>query len=193
LSIAPGIGQHQILFAFDLPYDRKLDFDLSAPVPVEAAIVMVPPAGVRLKSEQLVDAGERNVQGMAFQMYQAVNSLSAGQKVHLTLSGKAGEDVASTGENPLALLLTGLGIFGAVVAGGGYWLYRQRKQLQLEAAGAGELEPAPLEDSDSILETILTLDDQFAAGSLPEAVYFERRAELKERLAEALAREENGE
>jgi hypothetical protein len=191
MSIAPGQGQHQLLFAFDLPYDRKLDFNLSSPVAVDAAIVMLPPTGgVRLKSEQLVDSGERTVQGMAFQMYQAASTLGAGEAIRLSLSGNAGESAGSQ-EDTLTMLLLGVGIFGVVLAGAGVWLYRQRAALTPVAEGVEGVEIAMDETSESILETILTLDDQHASGSLPDAVYFERRAELKARLAEAVAREEN--
>jgi mono/diheme cytochrome c family protein len=192
MTIAPGIGQHQLLFAFEMPYSRKLDFDLRSPVPVDAAIVMVPPAGVRLKSDKLVDSGERSVQGMSFQMYQASTTLAAGEAIPVSLSGSAGETTSASTEDAMTLLLVGVGFFGAVLAGAGYWLYRQRQTLTPVAAGAGDADVELEESSEAILETIVTLDDQHAAGSLPDTVYFERRAELKARLAEALAREENG-
>ncbi len=48
------------------------------------------------------------------------------------------------------------------------------------------------DSSDSILDAILALDDLHAKGDLPDAAYQERRAELKQRLAEILEREKDG-
>ena len=184
MGIAPGEGQHQVLYAYTLPYDRKLDLEIPVPLPVDAAIVMVPPGGVRLKSDQLQDAGQRDVQGMAYQMYQADSSLAAGEPLKFTLSGKVGVDGAAAEDNSLNFLLIGLGIFGAALIGAGYWLYRQRAgQLSPVYESGGESPVDEEETSESLLDAIVALDDLHATGGLPEAAYQERRAELKARLA----------
>jgi hypothetical protein len=89
LSVIPGIGQHQVLFAYDLPYNRKKNLEIKVPLPVEAVIVMVPPGGVMVKSAQLADAGQRDVQGLSYQLYQGLTSLERGDTLALTLSGEA--------------------------------------------------------------------------------------------------------
>lgn len=194
-SIAPGEGQHQVLFAYSLPYDRKLDLEILPPAPVESAIVMVPPGGVRLKSDLLMDAGRRDVQGMSFQMYQATTSLAAGQPLKLSLSGRAGSDDAAA-QNAYLPLIAGGAVFGLALLGAGLWLYRQRSALQLveetagvDVDGAGVTEAS--ESSESLLDAIVALDDLHASGKLADPVYQERRDGLKERLAQALRREEN--
>lgn len=190
MSIAPGIGQHQILYAYEMPYDRSLKLNLTVPLPVDAAIVMVPPTGVRLKSNQLADAGQRNVQGMAFQMYQANAALKAGDTLELNLSGRTGSGASEIGENSMLYVLIGGGVFGVALAAAGFWLYRRRQSDVAE----DEDEDLPgdvieAETSESLLEAIVALDDQHAAGSLPEEAYQERRADLKAQLAEAVLRE----
>ncbi len=88
MSIVPGAGQHEVLYAYDLPYDRKLNLATKVSLPVDAMVVMVPAGGITLTSEQLVDAGLRDVQGMSFQMYQGTGGLERGDLLELSLSGK---------------------------------------------------------------------------------------------------------
>ena len=44
-----------------------------------------------------------------------------------------------------------------------------------------------------LLDAILTLDDQYKAGELPEEAYIKRRGELKARIKELLGNSEAGE
>ncbi len=170
--VEPGAGQHQILFAYDLPYSNKLSFSMQPPMPVDAAIVMVPP-GVKLNSSQLTDSGQQDVQGTSFHMYQSAKSLQVGDTLALSISGNPGAGEAS-GTNPLNYILIGAGAFGLVLIGAGLWLYRQRSHAQPALIGEGadvellEIEEEPEESSEAILEAIVALDDLHAAGSLPE-------------------------
>jgi len=189
-SVPPGMGQHQVLFAYQLPYDRKLDLDLRSPVPVDAAVVMLPQDGVKLKSDQLVDAGSRDVQGTTFRMYNAVGAVQPGASIRLELTGNpsggtAGEDVG------LTPLFIGGAVFVLALGGVAYWFIRQRRAWQpvYEAVGEDGEAAAETETSDSLLEAIVALDDLYQAGKLPENAYQKRRAELKARLAEVLEEE----
>jgi hypothetical protein len=192
MSIMPGQGQHQILFAYELPYDRKLDLSLKTPLPLDAAIVMIPQEGVRLSSSQLTDAGVRNVQGMSFQMYQATSALAAGDGVSVNLSGRATVSGSVDQEDQLLPVLIAGGIFLLVLAGAAYWFLRQRSSLQPALAGGpeSELEEEAL-SSDELLDAIVALDDQFQSGQLPEAAYQERRTALKARLVVAMEQEKH--
>ncbi|MRR32619.1 hypothetical protein EG834_20335, partial [bacterium] len=62
-AILPGQGS-QILFAYDLPYSRKADIAVPLPIPVDAAVIMVPEGSVKLTSDQLQSTGTRQVQGV---------------------------------------------------------------------------------------------------------------------------------
>ena len=197
-AVQPGpMGVNQILFAYELPYDNALDYSMTLPLDVSAATVMIPTVGVDLESDQLVDQGSQTAEGMSFRSFQASRSFAAGETLELSLKGSPGMPGAVPQEDNMTPLLVGLGAFGAVLAGAGYWMYRQRAQQALVSEGVDDdgtelpLEDAPVEDSESILDAIVALDDRHAAGELPEVAYQERRAELKARLAEALAREKD--
>lgn len=195
LGIDPGSGQHQILFAYDMAYANKLELAVKPPLNADAAIVMVPPTGVKLKSEQLTESGERSdVQGMSFLMYQSKGAIAAGQPINLSLSGTPGDASSTSGLGVNTYLLVGLGAFGLVLIGTGLWFYRQRKVTEDEESDAvvDETGQEPEETSDALLDAIMALDDLHANGKLPEAAYQERRADLKARLANVLEREKEG-
>ena len=189
-SVSPGMGQHQVLFAYELPYDRKLDLALVAPVPVDAAVIMLPQGGVNLKSDQLIDAGERDVQGATYRMYNATGAVQPDQPLKLQLTGKAVAGASEEGDPVIAVAIGGV-IFALVLGGGVYWFIRQRKNAQFAGVSADESGQAAgeQESSDSLLEAIVALDDLHQSGKLPEQAYHERRAELKNRLAEVLKQE----
>ncbi len=69
LSVRPGTGDYQIIFAYNLPYNRKLELSLPMSLPVDSAVVMLPEVGVKVKSAQLQAGGEKDVQGTTYLMY----------------------------------------------------------------------------------------------------------------------------
>jgi hypothetical protein len=197
LSIPPGSSAHQVLFAYNLPYTNKASLAVESPLPVNAAIVMVPP-GVTMTSSQLSDAGQQDVQGTSFHMYQSKTSLKAGEALNLALSGKPSDGATAASQPPVNYLLIGLGAFGVALVGVGVWMYftqTRRAAVPVEgleyAPEPGEDAAAPEESSEALLDDIVALDDLHAGGNLPDAAYRERRAALKARLADALAREKN--
>jgi hypothetical protein len=205
--VPPGTAQHQVLFAYELPYERSLDLSLPLPLPVNEAVVMVPQVGVKAQGGRLQDAGPRDVQGMAFQVYSA-GSLPADQPLQVSLSGRPsggagtqGAGFVQPGTTPE--LIIGLGVFGAVLVFVGLWLFQRRvdnrrsdrgdlkgsQADEQDSAGedglqAGDDPSLAGEDVESLIDTIIALDDRYRAGELPEAAYRERRAALKARLRE---------
>jgi hypothetical protein len=181
-------GTSQILLAFTLPYDRKLDF-------VQPVDLKVNSMGVMFQ-----DAGARQIQGGTYQTYTG-GALNAGSQIALTLSGalKLGDASATPKSNSKLSLVIGLGAFGVVLILAGVWLSRRgragsEEQPELEAAEADESQPAatiqpgdesqpaPEDDADALMDDIIALDDGYQAGELPEEAYRQRRAELKEKL-----------
>ncbi len=175
-SIPPGEGT-QILFAYDLPYARKLDIAVPVPMPVDAAIFMLPTGSVKLASDQLQSTGARDVQGITLDMYSGSN-LAAGSVLDVTLSGKV-SNTPTVEKGDTTSLLIGGGVLGAVLIGAGYWLWRSNKKDEDEDEIEGMANP---ETAEEIMDAIITLDDRYKAGDLPEDAYQARRAELKAKL-----------
>jgi hypothetical protein len=186
-AILPGAEkQYGFIATYTLPYSRNLKIEQLFSLPVSSLTVFIP-QGMRLRSEQLVEAGKQDIQGKSYQLYQA-NKIASGSTVSLTLSGKSGE---STGFafNRQTLVLIGIGVVGVLLLGLGIYLYlRDRARFRKEnEASNEEIEKDALgEDRDSIMDAMIALDDQFKAGEIPREAYDTRRLELKERLKQAL-------
>ena len=183
-ALLPGADkQYGFIASYSTPYTKSLKFEQPFSMPVSSLTVFVP-QGVRLRGEQLTDAGPQTVDSQTYEMYQA-NNLASGSSLSLTLSGKPG---ASTGFqlDRQTLVLIGIGVAGALLIGLGLALYlRDRKRLikETENEGGQIVEGDALgADQNNIIDAMIALDDQFKAGELPKEAYEKRRMELKERL-----------
>jgi mono/diheme cytochrome c family protein len=193
--VRPGQGQYQVMYAFDLPYDRKLDISQTFKMPLDAMIFMTPADGIRLRSNLLQDAGQGDVQGQAFQMYTG-GSLEPGQALDITISGSpTGTAVipflsaVSSGDS----LVIGLAALGLVLVVAGVYMYR-RSAKQITDADLAEAESESIEDisleedevelddPEAIMDEIILLDDLYTSGEIPEDTYLSRRTRLKNRL-----------
>lgn len=177
--VQPAPEQHQVLFSYNLPYDRGLSLEVPVPINVSAAVVMLPPGGIKLQSDQLMAGGSRDVQGMTFQLFTGSN-FTAGSTLKIDLSGKA-NPTSPTTNSSLPGLLIGAGTFGLVLVGAGFWVLRKRKTPAMAEVEEGG--DAPIQESEEdLVDAILALDDLHQAGKLPDDAYKVRRAELKEQL-----------
>jgi cbb3-type cytochrome c oxidase subunit III len=189
-TVNPGSGQYQVIFAFQMPYDRKLNFVQPMFLPTSAVVVMVPDNGIKVDSSMLTDGGTRDYQNSTYRMYNG-ESLIAGSSLEFTLTGKPKQATKSPLANlNMQYLAIGLAAFGVALVLGGLWLYRSnQRKAALQAVSAGVDLAAPSsgqdaspEDEEMLMDAIIALDDQYHAGNLPKEAYLERRAILKEKL-----------
>jgi hypothetical protein len=186
-AMLPGAEkQFAFIATYTMPYSRSLNFEQLFSLPVSSLTVFIP-KGVRLRSEQLVDAGAQDIQGQSYQMYQA-SKIASGSSLSLSLSGKPG---ASTGFMPgrQTIVLIGIGLVGVLLVGLGIYLFlRDRARFKQEntASEEGVEKDALGEDRVSIMDAMIALDDQYKAGEIPKEAYETRRFELKERLKQAI-------
>jgi mono/diheme cytochrome c family protein len=188
-SILPGASSYQMLFAFDLPYAKKLEIKQPFNVPINSVIIMVP-AGIKVGSDTLVDGGTRDVQGQSYSLFSTEN-LAKGDSLTFTVSGTPKTSTSTTaGSNnsTQTSLVIGLGVFGLVlILAGGFFFFRSRTHQRTTEEDPEEIKDDPLgNDADSLMDAIASLDDQFKAGGLGEEAYLERRKELKDRLKAVL-------
>ncbi len=177
-SIAPGAGS-QILFAYDLPFKRRMDVSIPIPLAVDAAIVMLPQGSMTIQSDQLQPMGQRQIQGVSLDLYSAT-ALQPGSTLKMTLSGRMGNGV-NIQSGQTGSLIAGALALAAVLGGGLFWYLRQRKPLAARVA-VEAAEPAEMESREALIDAIIALDELHKAGNLDDAVYQQRRAELKDRL-----------
>lgn len=186
-SVPPGTGSYEVLFAYEMPYDRKLDLEQSIAMPVDAVVILVPEGEIKIKSDMLQDSGIRDVQGTQYHTYSGA-SLAAGQNLSLTLTGRPASASPGLVAGSNTTLLIGLSVFGVALIVAGVWLYRRTRTVgaEVEEGPLDEASPAVLESPENLMDAIIALDDLYQAGQLPEDAYQKRRAELKQHLKEII-------
>jgi cytochrome c553 len=186
VNVYPDENQYQTLFSFQFPYDKKIDLELPIGMDTNAITVMLPDNGIRVMSDQLAAMGTQAIEGMSFNMYDG-GSLRAGETLSLEISGRPkleGGNIISNLEGNNTSLVIGLAGFGIALIAAGVYLWRRNRTAQEDWLD-DELDEEPIEEtSEDIMDAIITLDDQYKNGELPEGAYRQRRAELKERLRE---------
>jgi LPXTG-motif cell wall-anchored protein len=186
VSVQPGAGNYQLLFSYEMPYQRKLELARPLTMNTQAVVVLVPEGSVNVKGEGLQDGGTRDVQGVQYHLYNG-SSMQPGSVVRLTITGSPTGDssLPVTGQN--TNLIIGLGVLGLVLLMAGGWMYLRNRSIQTTGEPVLQEASIPDESSENLMDAILALDDLYKDGKLPEAAYLERRAELKQRLKEKMA------
>lgn len=184
MGIPPGTGQYQVLYAYDLAYERPYEYEKAHDIPVNSVVVLLPEAvGLRVRSDHLQDAGPRDVQGEAFLVYSG-DRLDPSVPLQFSLTGRLrGATAAAVDVTPDSGLMIGLGVFGLTLVVAGVWVYRVAVNRR---SAPSSIEQAEVQDPESLLDSIIALDDLYRAGELPEEAYRERRSELKVRLRDSL-------
>jgi hypothetical protein len=177
-AIQPGPASHQVLFAYEFPYNGSLDLSIPLPMPVNTVSLMVPFEGIKVKSDQLADGGLKDSQGMSFHLYTAAN-LAPSSPLEFSVTGKVKTTGAQSGIQVNGILF-GAGLFVLALTGVGYFFYRKMRPVEKEESRTES------KNKDEIMDAIIALDDLHKSGKLSSDAYQQRRNELKSRLKEIL-------
>jgi mono/diheme cytochrome c family protein len=188
-AVYPRPEPYQILYSFDLPYEKeKVDFDIQIAMNTTAMIVMAPENGVKIKSDQLTDAGMRDIEGISYNIYNG-SSLQADDLLSMSVSGRpkatTTTDETEVGDNATGLVI-GLVAFGVMLIAAGVYLWQRNRTEEADwGEDRGDLDSGlALESPEDLMDAIIALDELYKDGEIPEDAYQKRRAELKERLRE---------
>jgi mono/diheme cytochrome c family protein len=185
VPIRPGQGAYQLLFSYQMPFDRKLDLVSNVTMDTEAVVILVPEQSINVKGNGIEDAGQRDVQGTPYHMYNG-GALKAGNQLSLTITGHP------IGTNPTLSfvanqnLVIGLGALGLALVLAGVWMYTRNRMDRNQSSSEVHSSPVVEENAETVMDAILALDDLFQEGELPEEAYLERRGELKSRLKDLM-------
>jgi mono/diheme cytochrome c family protein len=197
ISVRPGSGVYEMMYAYEMPYDRELDLEHQMLMPVGAVVVLVPEDGIKISGANLQDSGTRDVEGIRYHLYNG-GDLKAGDDLSLTINGRpstAGSPSLSTTDSTNTSLIIGLAMFGVALVVAGVWLFQRSRKPQPEYVH-GDISDASAvtqdvieDDPDTLMDAIIALDDLYQAGQLPEDAYLKRRAVLKECLQVVLGKD----
>lgn len=175
VAIQPGKSTHQVLFAYDLPYEKKATIKVPITINTSSVSVMIPVGGVTLKSGQLVDGGVRSSQQMSFQVYNG-SDFGANSNLTLILTGSP-KSTANPQKLTINPTLFGSGVLILVITGILYYYFWRKDKSAMQISGSDDSR-----DKEAVMDAILSLDEQYKSGKLNEQAYQQRRSELKEQL-----------
>lgn len=194
--VFPGDGEHQVVFAYNLPYDGSLEFTRPTNLKTNAVVILVPEDGILIRGSGITDGGTRDVEGMPYHIYNG-SSLLPGEDFNVQISRNDPLSAVGISVGDNSNLIIGIGVFGLVLIGAAVWFFmRTRTSSGTEtgsSAPVAEVRMDGINDRDTAMDAILTLDDLYKAGKLQEEAYLERRAELKARLKEIIDLEDDAE
>jgi len=164
----------QFLFAYELPYQKKLELTIDLPIPVEAAVFMLPSNSVKLNSDQLTFDGSRTVQGMDIQTYSST-SLSQLSELPISLTGKIKLTTKNEDNSTISIIIGSVVLFLAITI----MIIWTRKRLKVQKTGTEEDSD---DDLNALLDAVIALDDANKNGEIPGSAYQSRRVELIEKI-----------
>jgi len=180
--ILPGLGHHQILFSYELPYENEELMTLQMPLPTTSLTIAIPAQGVELRSDDLIDSGTRIVQGINMHLYKA-SDLDVGQQINMFISGWP-PNARPPGGIALSNLIVGLSAFMMALIVVISWLVIKTRNIRMH--------PDMIEDEreEDVLDAIITLDDLYRSGEITEEAYRMRRSALKADLQNLMDKKE---
>jgi hypothetical protein len=173
--VRPGVGGTQLLFTFDLPYERRLDFSQRMNYPVQAADVLLPEGGPVIREGDLLDSGSRQVSSGTLHTYSA-DPIASGEALEFRITGRLPGAAAGDLTPQMGMVIGGV-VLGIVLIGIGLWWYR---------FGGRPSTAKPRIEENDILQAIAELDDEHAAGKISDSEHSQRREELKQQAIELM-------
>jgi mono/diheme cytochrome c family protein len=185
-AIPPSEGTYGLIALASVSKAKEFEFSQEFVLPVATVTVFVP-EGVTAENAKLSDLGIQTIQDFKFQIYE-LDSVSAGEKIKLTISGTPKESTTTSALNPVEAnsntnLLIGAGALGVALILAGAWMYLRNRADNINGE---ENEEDEFESSEDVIDAIIALDDLHRGKKISNEAYQKRRTELKEFLKEKM-------
>lgn len=176
-AMPPSNTPYSLIAFASIPKTDEINFSQLAPLSLNQ-ITLFLPEGVEAEGSALTDDGIQTLQNTNFHVY-SVSLVNQGETLDFVLSGTPADGVASS---PNILqnknLLIGIGALGIVLILAGVWMYMRDAKKEEDF----EEEEEEFEDSESVMDAIIAIDDLHRAGKISDEAYQQRREELKNAL-----------
>lgn len=177
-AMPPSETSYGLIAFASLPKAKEIQISQPALLSVKAVTLYLP-EGVEAEGAGLSDLGIQSLQNINFHIYTAAG-FDKGASLDFTLTGKPKDTAVAPDVTQNSTLLIGIGGLGVALVLAGAWLYlRDKNKLDEEFDDEDDEE---FEDSESIMDAIIALDDLHRANKISDEAYKKRRAELKNRL-----------
>lgn len=179
-AIPPSETPYGLIAFASIPKASELKIVQPALLPINSISLFLP-EGMNAEGTTLTDTGIQNLQGANFHVY-TVAPVAQDTNFEFTLTGEPANVSESPDITQNQTVLIGVGVLGVTLIIAGVFMYlRDRKKFaELDEEDDDEVEDDDdrFEDSESIMDAIIALDDLHRAGKIADEAYKKRRAEL---------------
>jgi len=179
-AMPPSEKPYGLIAFASIPKDKEITISQAALLPIGELMLFLP-EGMNADGKTLIDGGIQPIQTTNFHVYTG-SATNKGDKIEFTLSGKPTD---STAVNPDVTqnktLLIGIGGLGIALILAGAWMFIRDRRKGNEEVSEEEGDDE-FEDSESLMDAIIALDDLHRSGKLSDEAYQQRRTELKNAL-----------
>lgn len=168
-AVAPGESAYQILYAYELPYAKGVEWVQPLTLPTELVVAFLPAGRFSAESAALQAGGAETFDDIAYQVYVGTG-LAAGDQVDLSISGSSSASGPDFSLPPNSLTIA-IGAGGFIFSLLSIWIWFFQKS-------GGDI--GANNSQEAVMDEIIALDQAFEAGELDQAVYQQHRAELKD-------------
>ena len=177
-AMPPSKTPYGLIAFASIPKEKELAISQPALMPIDSLSLFLP-EGITAQGKTLTDKGMQAMQSMNFHVYSA-NGLAIGESLDFILTGKPETTAVNPDITQNKSLLIGVGTFGIVLILAGAWMFIRDRRTRDEETNNEKNDE--LDDSESLMDAIIALDDLHRAGKLSDKAYQTRRNELKSAL-----------
>jgi hypothetical protein len=176
-AMPPSETPYGLIAFASIPKTKEIAISQPALLPISGLTLFLP-EGMEAKGDILTDGGIQAIQTTNFHVYTAAG-LDKGKSFDFTLTGRPETTAVNPDVTQNKTLLIGVGAFGIVLILAGVWMFMRDRKHTEEPLEEDEEE---FNDTESILDAIIALDDLHRSGKLSDESYQTRREELKSSL-----------
>lgn len=175
-AMPPSETAYGLIAFASIPKEKQIGISQPVPLPV-GEITLFLPEGVEAEGKTLTDEGVQTIQTANFHIY-SVSALNEGETIEFTLTGEPKDTTVAPDVTQNKNLLIGIGALGVALILAGVWMFMRDRKKEEEF----EEEEDEFDDTESVMDAIIALDDLHRSGKLSDPAYKQRREELKNAL-----------
>ncbi len=179
--ILPGQGGAQVVYAYEMSYDKSLTITQNFNIPIDDLVMFIPTNDIELITDNMLELGIQDLNGLQFRSF-SVDQQSETFEVDIKGRHPSNPSGISFDNNSQSLII-GIAGFSVVVIGVFIWWRRNSSEIDYDGEEYSE------DDSASIIDEIIDLDKAYENGDYDDEDYESKRQNLKEKLQIALDEE----
>ena len=175
-AIPPSETPYGLIAFASIPKAKELKIVQPAQLPINSISLFLP-EGVTAEGATLTDTGIQNLQGANFHVYTAAPVAKDGT-FEFTLTGEPATVAEQPDITQNQTVLIGVGALGMTLILAGIFMFLRDKKKLKDEGDEDEEDDDQFDDTESIMDAVIALDELHRAGKISDEAYKKRREEL---------------